>query len=114
MTLTLTLPDDLEQELAQQAKVRRQSVETVALGILQEALKTATLLPSIGEIVATVKSVHSNPLNIRPAQGSLAKALREAPTNSDFDPIQWARDWATIESELHDTDAADDVIEGRE
>ena len=113
MTMTITVPENLEVQLQQQAKAQHRSAEDVAVGILRDALEGMTVFPSIDDVVATIKGARPNPQGIRPARGSLADALRSAPSDPEFDLARWNQDWAAVESEMRAMTRADDVAEGR-
>jgi plasmid stability protein len=113
MATTITVPDTLEVQLQQQAKVQHRSVEAVALDLLREALDVATTSPSVDDVVAKIKATAPNPRNIRPAHGSLADILRRTASAVDFDLDQWNQDWAAVEKEMRAMTRADDLTEGR-
>jgi hypothetical protein len=50
-------------------------------------------------VVAKIKAAPPNPAAIRPATSSLAEALRQAPSDPDFDLDTWTEEWAAIEAE---------------
>lgn len=113
MTITITLPERLEQALEQAASRHQLSIEELTIQLLDEALTPASYVPSLDEIVARLKGSASNPALLRPAQGSLADALREAPTDPDFDLAAWQREWAEVETEVKAVTRANDLEEGR-
>ncbi|MEW6402534.1 MAG: hypothetical protein AB1649_12095 [Chloroflexota bacterium] len=51
-------------------------------------------------MVERIKVTPPNPAAIRPATGSLAEALQNAPEDPDFDLETWTRQWAAIEAEM--------------
>jgi len=63
--------------------------------------------------VAKIRAMPPNPHGIRPAAGSLAEALRNAPDDPDFDLASWSREWAAVEAEMKAMARADDIAEGR-
>lgn len=114
MATTITLPDSLEAQLQQQAKVQRRSLEAVALDLLREALDATSNYPSVEDVVAKIKATEPNAGAIRPAQGSLADILRRASGPVDFDLEQWNKAWAAVEQEMRAMNRTDDLDEGRE
>ena len=113
MAMTITVPDNLAVQLQRQAKAPHRSAEDVALGILHDALEGMAVFPPIEDIVATIKAARPNHQNIRPARGSLADALRSAPSDPDFDLARWNQDWSAVESEMRAMTRADDLAESR-
>lgn len=100
MTLTITLPDELVEQLQQTAEAQQLSMdETVAL-ILRNALHDNAYFPTLDQVVAKIKATPPNPLSIRPAQGSLADALRAAPRDPEFNLATWTWLWEAIEAEI--------------
>jgi len=69
--------------------------------------------PELVALVERIKATPPNPAAIRPATGSLAEALQNAPEDPDFDLETWTRQWAAIEAEIKAIDRADDIAEGR-
>ena len=101
MTLVLTLPEQVEKQLYHQATIRELSPETVALELLQKAVaEDDNDFPSPEETVEKIKALPPNPHALRPAQGSLADALSDAPIDPDFDLNEWNQEWRAIEAEL--------------
>ena len=47
-----------------------------------------------------IKAEPPNPAAIRPATGSLAEALQNAPEDPDFDLETWTRQWEAVEAEM--------------
>jgi hypothetical protein len=94
MTLTITVPDRLVEQLQRQADKRQISTEEVALELLEERL-AAAFWPTPEEVVAKIKALGPDPTAIRPAEGSLAEALRSLPPDPEFDLDEWERQWAT-------------------
>lgn len=64
-------------------------------------------------LVERIKATPPNPAAIRPAAGSLAEALQNAPEDPDFDLESWTQQWQAIEAEIKAVDRADDIAEGR-
>ena len=136
MTLTITLPEKIAEQLQRKAKERHLSATAVAIDLLENALDEQTNFhpalvngkilvtetddgaeedfPTPEEVVAKIKALGpSNPRNIRLAQGSLAEMLRSIPSDPDFDFEEWNRQWAEIEAEMKAINRADDIAEGR-
>ena len=113
MATTITLPENLEAQLQQQAAAQHRSVEAVALDILREALDTTMPVPTVEDVVAKIKATSPNLHNVRPASGSPASVLRCMPDNMDFDLAQWNADWAAVEAEMRAMTGSDDLAEGR-
>lgn len=114
MTITLELPNNLALQLQKRAEVQHRPIEDIAISILSEAFNEPPKpSPSLEEVVASIKATRGNPQSIRPAQGSLARALRETPPNLEFDLSEWTQQWTLIEAELRATNQADDFAEGR-
>ena len=59
-----------------------------------------SVFPSLEEVVAEIRAIHPNPASLRPASGSLAEALRDAPDDPDFDLSVWNQEWAMVEAEM--------------
>lgn len=109
MATNITLPDPLAARLQQQAEAQHRSVEDIALSILNDALEPAPVFPTVEDVVAKIKATPRNPDSTRPAAGSLADALRKAPSSPDFDLAQWNKDWEAVEAEMRAITHADDV-----
>lgn len=76
--MTITLPEALNQRLLEEAKTRKTEVEEVALDILREALFSPVDTSDVETIVKEIQA--AGPSRMRPANGSLADALRNALT----------------------------------
>ncbi len=113
MTVTITLPDEIETHLKRKARMQYLSVEELALEILSNALEMQESFPSPEEVVAKIKATSPDPRGIRLASGSLAEALRHAPDDPDFDMATWSREWAAVEAEMQAMTRAGAVAEGR-
>jgi len=136
MTLTITLPEKIAEQLQRKAKERHLSATAVAIDLLENALDEQTNFhpalvngkilvtetddgaeedfPTPEEVVAKIKALGpSNPRNIRLAQGSLAEVLCSIPSDPDFDFEEWNRQWAEIEAEMKAINRANDIAEGR-
>lgn len=112
MSVTVILPDPVAEQLQRKAESSHNSVQEVALEIIQDALDRENF-PSPEDVVAKIKTLPRNPANIQPAIGSLADALRNSPTDPDFDLDKWEDSWASFESELKAATIANDIREGR-
>jgi plasmid stability protein len=112
MVVTITLPDKLEARLNQKAKRRHISIEKLVLEILSTVLGSDEQFPTPEEVVAKIKALPANPQNIRPAEGSLAEALRNAPDDPDFDLEAWKREWVKVEAEMKAMTRANNLAEG--
>ncbi len=101
MTVTITLPDELATKLQSRAETKNLSLETLAINILSSVLELEEELddyPTPEEVVAKIKATPPNPAAIRPATGSLAEALQNAPHDPDFDLETWTKEWAAVEA----------------
>lgn len=122
MTLIINLPEDLEKRLKQEATAHDTSIEEFALGLLENALEPdlsptweeREASPTLEQVVANIRALPPNPNSIRPATGSLAEALRDAPVDPAFDLEQWTMDWQRVETEMDQATKADDSAEGRD
>ena len=132
MTLTITIPEKMAEQIQRKAEERHVSAEEIAVGLLQGALNDEAELqealsnsyrtisepddefPTPEEVVARIKALGpTDPRYIRPATGSLAEALRNKPYDPDFDYEEWNRQWAEFEAELKAITRANDIAEGR-
>lgn len=113
LTITMTLPDEIEEQLRQEAAMQQQSVEEFVLAILLNSLHVQDFFPTPEQVVAKIKAIGPNPQNIIPPQGSLADYLRNAPDDPNFDLAAWNEEWAAIEAEMKAITRANDIAEGR-
>lgn len=113
MSITITLPDDVQAQLQRAAESQHRSLEEVALDILANAAVADPAVPTPEEVVARIRATSPNPKSILAATASLAAALRNAPHVSDFDLGVWEHEWAAVESEIRARTRANDVAEGR-
>lgn len=111
MEMTIKLPDDLETPLRRAADAQHRSAEDVALDILRAGLLDDLL--DLDTVVADIRATAPNPAGLRPAQGSLLTALVDEPVDERFDPADWQREWAIVETEMATMTRADDRAEGR-
>lgn len=110
MSVTITLPRNLEAELKSAADARKSSIEELVIALLDKAIQ-AYLAPSPEEIVTEIRAVR--PATVRAANGSLAEALSSAPEDPDFDLEAWRRGWSAVEAEMKVLTRANDLAEGR-
>ncbi len=110
MSVTITLPGNLEAALRSAAKARESSIEDLAAALLGNAIKAA-LAPSPEDVVAEIRAAGS--ATAHPAKGSLAEALRSAPDDPDFELETWRREWSAVEAEMTALSQANDLAEGR-
>jgi len=114
MTVTITVPDDMEKQLQRKAEREHLSVEELILELLGHALGTERYSQSPEEVVVKIQAMLPDPRNIRPARGSLSEALRNAPDDPDFDLTVWNREWTIVEAEMQALTRANAIAEGRE
>ncbi len=110
MSVTITLPRNLEAELKSAAQARKSSIEELVLALLGNALKTI-LAPLPEDVVAEIRA--AGPATAPLANGSLAEALRSAPEDPDFELETWRREWSAVEAEMTAVSRANDLAEGR-
>lgn len=118
MTLTISLPAEVQIKLEKRAKEVHWSVEKMATHLLNEAL-SLTARPSKDEltpedVVARILSLPPKPQNVRASVGSLSDALRESKPDYTFDLEKWTEDWAAIEAEMKAIEQADRLADGME
>jgi len=112
MTLTITVPERLVAQLQRRAAEEQRSAEEAAVALLEEALD-ADVWPTPEEVVAKLKALGPDPTAVRPAQGSLVEALRNLPSDPDFDVEEWDRQWEAFEAELKAITRTNTIAEGR-
>ena len=112
MSITITLPEEIEARLQRKAETQQRSVEEVAIDLLNSIVEQDESVPRLGEIVRKIQGTPPDPHNIRPAEGSLAAALRNAPEDPDFALVVWEREWAAAEAEMQAITRANDIAEG--
>ena len=66
--------------------------------------------PTIAEVVARIKATPPNPAMITAPQGDLAEALRNGPTDPNFDLKTWEQEWAQAEAELKRINRLNDMV----
>lgn len=113
MTITITLPDELAQDLQHRAEEKEVSLDELVINLLVSALVNEPEdYPSLEEVVTRIKASPPNPANIHPATASLAELLLNAPEDPDFDLETWKREWANVEAEMKAIERANDITEG--
>jgi hypothetical protein len=112
MTLTITLPHHLAEQLQRKAEEEQLTAEEVAIDLLEEALEEL-FWHTPEEVVAKIKATPPDPTAIRPAEGSLADALRRLPADPEFNLAEWERQWVSVENEMKMMTRIDDLAEGR-
>mgnify|MGYP005725371167 CR=1 FL=1 len=113
MAINITLPKTLESQLQDQANASKLSLQEMVIEILTRALAAEDDYPTPEQVVAEIQATPKNPNSFRPASGSLADALRNAPEDPDFDLDTWNREWAAVEQEMKTTALANAIAEGR-
>ena len=113
MAITITLPNKIETLLQREAQEQQVSAEELALEILGEALEKEETFPSLKEVVAKIQATPPNPHSLRPAKGSLADILRDAPEDPHFNLAEWNRNWSEVEEEMKALTQANAIAEGR-
>jgi hypothetical protein len=115
MPVTITLPDELAENLQTRAEAQQVSLAELIADLLNVAfaVEPDDDFPTPEEVVAEIKATPPNPASIRPATGSLAEALQNAPQDPDFDLETWNKEWAAVEAEMRAITRANDIAEGR-
>lgn len=110
MTLTISLPAEVQVKLEKRANAIQWSVEKMATHLLDEALDDS--LPSLEDVIKRIRSLPPG-LVIEPTSGiSLAEALRNAPEDPEFDEAEWTVQWQAVEAEMKAITRANDIAEG--
>jgi hypothetical protein len=65
---------------------------------------------TVAEVIARSKSTPPNPAMIIPPQGDLAAALRNGPTDPDFNLKTWEQEWADAEAEVKRINRLNDMV----
>jgi len=99
MTLVINLSDTLADKVKAEAQKRHRSPEEIIVDILSTVFEE-NRTSSVSEIVALIKATTPDPAMVIPAEGSLAEALRDGPTDPNFDLQTWEREWRAVEAEL--------------
>jgi plasmid stability protein len=113
MTVDITLPQDLATLLQERAEAENRTLEEEALYLLRTALANGEAEPTPEQVVARIQATPAKPANMRPAQGSLAEALRSGMEDQAFDLAEWNQAWQSVENEMRAITRADDAAEGR-
>ena len=111
MTIMISVPTTLEDNLREAAHRQRVSPEQMAVQILEDALADDAL-PTLEGVVASIKALPRRPENIRPAIGSLRDLLAADPEDAEFDLEAWQHEWAKVEEEMRAITLANDIAEG--
>ncbi len=83
MSITITLPEEIESRLQRKAEMQHRSIEEVAIDLLHSVLEQEDVGPSLDQVIRTIQGTPPDPNNIRSAEDSLATALRHAPEDPD-------------------------------
>jgi hypothetical protein len=113
MSITINMPDHMEERLKRKSKTEQRSMEQLIIQLINDALETENQFPSPEEIVAKIQATPPAPASLRPASGSLAEALRHAPEDPNFDLATWNQAWADVEAEMQTITRVNDRAEGR-
>lgn len=115
MALQISLPDELAGELTRRASQQRRTAQEIVIDLLNGLLgiEKTDEFETLEQVVARIQSLPHNPAALRPAQGSLADALRNAPTDESFDLKEWQKEWAEVETEIREMTVLDDIRDGR-
>lgn len=113
MPMTIVVPKEIEIQLKRKAEKHQLSVEELVVELLSYALETESPFPSPEGVVAKIQAAPQNPHSLRPASGSLAEALHNAPDDPDFDLTVWNQEWALVEAEMKVLTRANTEAEGR-
>lgn len=112
MALLIDLPPTLEHKVKAEAQKRKRTPEQIVIDRLTQTF-AADDVPTVAEVVARIKATPPNPAMITPPKGDLAEALRNGPTDPDFDLKTWEQEWAVAEAELKRINLLNDINEGR-
>jgi hypothetical protein len=115
MPITITLPAEIEKSLQARAEAQQMSLGEFIIDILIDTVEAEPddYFPSLEEVVAEIKATPPNPASIRPATGSLAKALANSPHDPTFDLETWQQEWDKVETEMKAISRANEIAEGR-
>lgn len=117
MSVTITIPADLESQLRRAADAQHRTAEEVALDILRAGLRDELDERDdldLETVAAAIRALPPNPRAIRPGHGSLADALADKLTDEPFDLAAWEAAWAAVETEIAALARADDRDAERE
>lgn len=113
MTLLVDLPETLDQKIKAEAQERGCTPEALIVDILAKAFEDDGT-PSVAEVVERIKAIPPNPAMVTPPQGSLVEALRNAPSDPDFDLEAWNQEWAAAVKDLERPNLGDAVLTQRQ
>ncbi|KPL89001.1 hypothetical protein [Herpetosiphon geysericola] len=103
---TITVPEALALRLQQHALAHHQSVETLAISLLTSALDSV-INPQLLTVVQRIQSTPPNPIQIRPAQGSLAALLHDDQGSDPAIGQAWDAAWQEVETTIHELNIDD-------
>ena len=109
MTLTISLPMEVQEKLKKRADAFQWSEEQMANHLLTQVLDAS--LPSFEEIVERVQSLPSGLVSRPDSNISLAEALRNAPEDPDFNLAEWTAQWQAVEAEMKAIERADAIAD---
>lgn len=111
MTLTISLPVEVQDKLERRANAIHWSVEKMATHLLDDVLDDPS--PTLEEVVARIKNLP--PTLILPDKVDIQawrEALTDPPDAPDFDEELWTRQWAAVEDEMRAITKANAIAEG--
>ena len=111
MDLLIDLSPTLEDKVKAEARKRKRTPEQIVLERLVQSFANDDG-PTIAEVVARIKATPPNPAMITAPQGDLAEALRNGPTDPDFDLKSWKQEWAAAEDEMKRINLLSDIEVG--
>ncbi len=88
MAFVIDLPPTLEYKVKAEAQKWQRTPEQIVIDRLAQTFADDGV-PTVVEVVARIKATPPNPAMITPPQGDLAEALRNGPTDPDFDLKGW-------------------------
>lgn len=109
MTLTISLPAEVQVKLKKRADAFKWSEEQMASHLLDTVLNAS--LPSLDEIIERVRNLPPSLENRSTSSISLAEALRNAPEDPDFDLAEWTAQWQAVEAEMRAIERADAIAD---
>jgi len=111
MTILVSLPPPIEENLRRAARIQSISPENLAAQILEDAFTDETF-ETPEQVVERIKRLPPDPSNIRPATVSLKELLENSPIDPEFDVAEWQRQWDQIEQEMKAISRANREAEG--
>lgn len=99
MALLIDLPPTLESKVKAEAQKRKRTLEQIVVDRLAQTFADDGT-PTMAEVVARIMATPPNPAMITAPQGDLAEALRNGPTDPNFDLKTWEQEWADAEAEV--------------